>query len=248
MCDQTVTAWFANLAKNNLEEFNNKAIIEVGSKEFNGSVRPVVTNFGNPSSYIGVDVSSGKYVDMIVPAEKLVEKFGENAFDVVISTEMLEHAFDWKTVIDNLKRILKPNGTIFITTRSFGFPYHGYPFDFWRYEPEDMKRIFADFKIQYLHYDAETIGVRLKAKKPCNWRPSELNYELYSIAIGKKSLLPVPIPFKRKILVLLQLFLQRAVLRKALQPKVYEKKPSLTFKAPFTRKVRLLLQRSRLIM
>jgi SAM-dependent methyltransferase len=201
-------------------------------------------------SYIGVDVSSGKYVDMIVPAEKLVEKFGENAFDVVISTEMLEHVFDWKTVIDNLKRILKPNGTIFITTRSFGFQYHGYPFDFWRYEPEDMKHIFADFEIQYLHYDAETFGVWLKAKKPSTWRPSEsnLNYELYSIAIGKKSLLPVPISFTRKALVLLQLFLQKAVRQKALQPKVYGKKPSLTIKTPFTRKVRLLLQRSRLIM
>jgi len=197
---------------------------------------PVVTNFAKPSSYIGVDVSYGKNVDMIVPAEKLVEKFGENAFDVVISTEMIEHVYDWKTVIDNLKKILKPNGTIFITTRSFGFQYHGYPFNFWRYEPEDMKHIFADFEIQYLHYDAEMYGVLLKAKKPAAWRPSELNYELYSMAIGKRSLFPVPISFTRKTLVLLQLFLQKVVRQKPLQPKSNGKTPSSTVKTPYRQK------------
>jgi SAM-dependent methyltransferase len=248
MCDLTVMTWFENLAKNNPEQFNNKTIIEVGSKDFNGSVRPFVTNFAKPASYVGVDMSKGKNVDMIVPAEKLVDKFGENAFDVVISTEMIEHVFDWKIVIDNLKKILKPNGTLFITTRSFGFQYHGYPFDFWRYESDDMKHIFGDFEIQYLHYDAEACGVLLKAKKPTAWQPSELNYKLYSMAIGKRSLFPVQISFTRKTLVLLQLFLQKAVRQKPLQPKSNGKTLSSTVKTPYSRKVRILLQRSRLIM
>jgi hypothetical protein len=30
-----------------------------------------------------MDISDGKNVDMKVPAEKIVEKFGENAFDIV---------------------------------------------------------------------------------------------------------------------------------------------------------------------
>jgi SAM-dependent methyltransferase len=248
MCNQTVVAWFANLAKNNPEQFANKRIIEVGSKDFNGSVRSVLNEFGRPLSYLGVDVSSGKNVDEIVPAEKLVEKFGDNAFDIVISTEMIEHVFDWKIVIDNLKKILKPNGTIFLTTRSFGFQYHGYPFDFWRYEPEDMKFIFKDFEIEYLHYDDETYGVLLKAKKPIAWQPIELKYNLYSIALGKKSLFPSQISFTRKALILLQSFLAKAV-----QPstnwsaKNNRQKLTLRTERPIKKKIRILLIRSRLM-
>ena len=236
MCDETVKAWFENLIKNNPKEFKNKTIIEVGSKEFNGGVRPIITSCGKPLSYTGVDITNGKYVDIVVPAEKLVEKFGENSFDVVISTEMLEHVFDWTTVVDNLKRVLKPNGTIFITTRTFGFPYHAYPFDFWRYEPEDMKTIFADFHIEKLHYDAETNGVWLKARKPCNWRKRQLSYELYSIAIGKRSLLPVSITLKRKMLVLLQLLLQNTLLKASLESSI-----------PFRSKTKLVLKKYRLV-
>jgi len=46
-----------------------------------------------------------------------------------------------------MKAVLKPGGFIYITTRSRGFPYHAYPHDYWRYEIEDMEKIFGDFEI-----------------------------------------------------------------------------------------------------
>ena len=52
-------------------------------------------------------------MDKVVPGEKLVEEFGKDRFDVVISTEMLEHVKNWKLIINNLKEILKPNGYIY---------------------------------------------------------------------------------------------------------------------------------------
>lgn len=248
MCDPSVLRWFESLAKGSSAEFNGKTVIEVGSKEFNGSVRPIVTLLGKPSSYIGVDVLSGKYVDMIVPAEKLVKKFGENAFDVVISTEMLEHVFDWKIVIDNLKKILKPNGLIIITTRSFGFPYHGYPFDYWRYEVEDMKRIFSDFEIQYLHNDSETLGVWLKAKKPDDWQPRDLSVKLYSMAIGKKTALAAQISSSRRMLLLLHQMLLRMNLHKMVLSKRCSNGGSSVSEHPFLKKTRILLIRSKLFL
>jgi 2-polyprenyl-3-methyl-5-hydroxy-6-metoxy-1,4-benzoquinol methylase len=58
-------------------------------------------NFVSGRKYISVDVEPGKYVDIILLAEKIVEYFGVESFDVVISTETLEHVFNWRLVINN---------------------------------------------------------------------------------------------------------------------------------------------------
>jgi SAM-dependent methyltransferase len=171
------------------EEFENKRILEVGSKYVNGSVRPLIEKFFKPREYIGVDVEEGKFVDIVCDAENLVDYFGKETFDVVIATELLEHVKDWRKVINNMKEVLKPNGYIYITTRSKGFPYHGYPYDFWRYEIEDMKEIFKDFEIIKLEKDPDTPGVFLKARKPkdCTSLSDLSEISLYSIILGKRT-------------------------------------------------------------
>jgi len=88
---------------------------------------------------VGVDIEPGKFVDVVLPAERLVEHFGPESFDVVIATELLEHVQDWRLVVNNMKAVLRRGGYIYITTRSYGFPFHAYPYDFWRYEVEDLK-------------------------------------------------------------------------------------------------------------
>ena len=169
------------------EEIKDKRILEVGSRYVNGSVRPFIERL-NPKEYIGVDIESGKYVDIICPAEKLVERFGEESFDVVIATELLEHVKDWRIVITNMKKVLKTSGYIYITTRSLGFSFHSYPYDFWRYEMDDMRRIFFDFKILNLQSDHGPPGVFLKAIKPEKYLPMSLSsLELYSMTIGKRT-------------------------------------------------------------
>jgi len=186
MCNVSVIEFFINSI--DCAEFEGKDVLEVGSKYVNGSVRPLIEKFCKPNKYVGVDIENGKFVDFIVPAEKLVEFFGINKFDVVISTEMLEHVKDWRIVINNLKEVLKPGGVIYITTRSKGFGYHAYPYDFWRYEIEDIKKIFSDFEILILEKDVEP-GILLKAKKPLDWKVCNLNsIPLYSMVENKRVL------------------------------------------------------------
>lgn len=170
------------------EEINNKKIIEVGSKYVNGSVRPIIEKFFQPEKYIGVDIEEGKFVDEVLPAEKLIQYFGSESFDVVISTELLEHVKDWRIVIHNMKGVLKEGGYLYITTRSKGSPYHGWPYDFWRYEIEDIKNIFSDFIIEKLDKDdINSPGIFFKSKKPNNFKENDLaNYELYSILENKR--------------------------------------------------------------
>lgn len=121
-------------------------------------------------------------------AEKIVEHFGEESFDVIVSTEVLEHVRSWRVVINNMKRALREGGIMYITTRSFGFPYHNFPHDFWRYEIEDMRKIFDDFNIIVLKRDSSAPRVFLKARKPKAFKPNDLSgIALYSIILGKKT-------------------------------------------------------------
>jgi len=50
---------------------------------------------------------------VVLPAEKLVEYFGPESFDVVISTELLEHVQNWRLAINNMKSVLKRDGYIY---------------------------------------------------------------------------------------------------------------------------------------
>ena len=77
------------------EEISGKRVAEIGSQDVNGTPRPVVIPM-KPSGYIGVDYAPGPGVDVVANALALTEKFGEASFDVVISTEMLEHHEDWR--------------------------------------------------------------------------------------------------------------------------------------------------------
>ena len=137
--------------KKNLSEKNilNKTVLEVGSLDVNGSPRSIVMELG-PSEYVGVDIAAGAGVDLLCRAEDLLEKFGQDKFDVLISMEMLEHVKNWQEVIHNIKNVIKPNGLLVLTTRSKGAGYHGYPYDFWRYGKEDFEFIFSDFIIERL--------------------------------------------------------------------------------------------------
>ncbi len=185
MCHNSVITF--GLKHLSVEEIKDKSIVEVGAYDVNGSLRPIIESWGNPAQYIGVDIEKGPGVDVVCRAENMLDVFGKESFDIVISTELLEHVRDWRTVISNIKNVCKPHGTILVTTRSKGFKYHGYPHDFWRYELDDLKEIFSDYKIIAIENDPIAPGVFLKAKKPDKFVEKNLHgYPLYSVVMDRK--------------------------------------------------------------
>lgn len=147
-----------------------KRVLEVGSLNVNGSLRMHVEALG-PGFYVGIDLFNGPGVDM---AADICDSHWELArIDLLISTEMLEHARDWRAAVRNMKRLLAPGGVILLTTRSIGFArHHEHPGDFWRFSVEQMAAIFADFEILALEPDPGGSGggpgVFLKALKALN--------------------------------------------------------------------------------
>lgn len=169
------------------EDVAGARVLEVGSRDVNGSVRPVVEELG-PESYLGVDIEAGAGVDEICNANQLVARYGPDSFDLVLSTELVEHVRDWRAAFGEMKRVLRPGGELLVTTRSRGFGVHGFPHDYWRYSPCDMRLIFADFELLTLKRDPLQAGVFVKARKPLVWKPVDLGgIALYSVVTNGRA-------------------------------------------------------------
>ncbi|MFH1508476.1 MAG: class I SAM-dependent methyltransferase [Candidatus Omnitrophota bacterium] len=170
----------------NSAEITRKRVLEIGSYNVNGSIRPLIERY-NPAEYLGVDIENGPGVDIKCDIQDLLPRFGENSFDFVVSTEMLEHIRDWRQAIHIIKSLCRPGGVILITTRSIGFPYHGYPHDYWRFEYDDLKVIFKDLKIASIEKDSPEAGIFIKCIKPDDFKEADFSgYEVYSILSDKR--------------------------------------------------------------
>lgn len=67
-----------------------------------------------------------------------------NFFDVIICTEVLEHTLNPFNAVNELYRILKPDGKVFVST-PFNFRIHGPLPDCWRFTEHGLRALFKDY-------------------------------------------------------------------------------------------------------
>ncbi len=91
------------------EFFAGKRVLEVGSMDINGSVRDLFTN----CDYFGIDLGEGKGVDEVRHVTQVF--LADATYDVIISTEALEHDELWNLSLKAMYRLLKPSGILIIT-------------------------------------------------------------------------------------------------------------------------------------
>lgn len=106
--------------------------------------KPYQTLFTGATEYIGLDIVPGPKVDIVGEAWNL--PFADNSFDVLISTQVLEHTRDLEQTIKEIQRVMKPGGHIFISA-PFAFAEHGVPYDYWRFTQFGLQHLFRHFTI-----------------------------------------------------------------------------------------------------
>jgi GT2 family glycosyltransferase/SAM-dependent methyltransferase len=111
---------FCNSVKSKLPGyFKNRLVLDIGSLDINGNNQYLFEN----CHYIGIDVAPGKNVDIVCKGHEL--NLPDATFDVIITTECLEHDQYWDKTLRNAVRLLKPGGLLIVTCATTGRPEHG---------------------------------------------------------------------------------------------------------------------------
>jgi len=84
-------------------------VLEVGSLDINGSVRPL---FAAATSYHGIDLAAGPGVDEVTDAATWTPP---RTYDVVVCAEVLEHAPAWRDILATMWTATAPGGLLLMT-------------------------------------------------------------------------------------------------------------------------------------
>lgn len=93
------------------------SVLEFGSRDTNGTVRSLF----NADTYTGVDLHDGPSVDVIADAST----YRNDPVDVVVSTELLEHAPNPDQIIRSAYANLHAGGCLIVTAAGLGRSPHG---------------------------------------------------------------------------------------------------------------------------
>jgi SAM-dependent methyltransferase len=142
-------------------------VLDLGGRFINGSTRVL---FPEGHRYVVVDIEADPSVDIVADAGDL--DLGET-FDIVLTTELLEHTPRGADIVASAFRHLRPGGTLVATMAGPGRPPHGaggspWPLDgewyrnVWPDELEDwlIAAGFQDFKVDQAGTDVRCWAVR----------------------------------------------------------------------------------------
>jgi SAM-dependent methyltransferase len=104
---------------------------------------------------VALDIKPGRGVQIIGDAQAL--GLAGASFDRVLCTEVLEHLPEPQRAIDEMRRVLKPGGTLLLTTR-FLFPIHDAPHDYFRFTKYGLRHLLRGFEILELREETDSVG------------------------------------------------------------------------------------------
>jgi SAM-dependent methyltransferase len=137
---------------------------QVPEQEGFANLRP----FFQGKMYIGADMRNGPGVDVILNLHNI--DLPNESVGTVIAMDTLEHAEFPRKALEEIHRILKPDGLVIISSVMY-FPIHDYPNDYWRFTPEAFKSLLKPFDLSFVEsvgrktFPHTVVGIGLKGYK-----------------------------------------------------------------------------------
>ncbi len=100
--------------------------------------------------YVGADIKKNKNCQIVLNDDGTIP-IKPSSFDIVLSTQVLEHVENPNLYLSESFRLLNNEGIIFLSTHGYWL-YHPSPNDFWRWTSEGLKKIFVDNGLEIIYF------------------------------------------------------------------------------------------------
>lgn len=148
--------------KESIYEFGS---LQVPGQEGFADLRPLFPG----REYVGADMREGTGVDKVLDLHDI--DVPSESVGTVLCLDTLEHVEYPRKALEEIHRILKPDG-IAVISSVMCFPIHDYPYDYWRFTPEAFKSILKPFPHSFVGFAGSkdfphtVVGIGIKGNCP----------------------------------------------------------------------------------
>lgn len=119
---------------------------------------PYKALFHRTTRYVGADMLPGPSVDVVLSPDGMTHQ-EDSSYSAVLSTQVLEHIGNPAAYLQECFRILKPGGTLILTTHGL-FPEHKCPDDYFRWTSQGLQTLATSVGFQIEKSTKISCGVR----------------------------------------------------------------------------------------
>lgn len=130
--------WFKNTYLSRDAQLN---ILDVGSLDKNGNYNYSDIFNEKNWNYTGLDVKAGNNVDIVVTDIYNWFEIEDNSYDVIISGQFFEHLEYFWLAMNQIERVLKPEGLVCIIVPSAGHKHGGDELNCYRFHEDGLRAL-----------------------------------------------------------------------------------------------------------
>ena len=116
--------------------------------DFGCADRPYEQELPDEVAYVGADLVGNDRADVTLRGDGTVP-LPDASFDLVMSTQVLEHVEDTPAYLAECHRLLRPDGTLVLSTHGVMY-YHRDPEDYWRWTKPGLTKVLEEAGFEVL--------------------------------------------------------------------------------------------------